>query len=201
MKYYLKKFLFLFVYVIMMDIVSFGAISIQTELWVRVLLSVLSIAMYLLIVVIFGYAEGKLAEKALFSNDNNRRFIIETGKDIPLKEHEEFKAWKGFVIGASACFPMILGLIVHLIVYLCTGTVTAVGGATSICYMLFYAPIFAGYLVSETPAPWASYFIMLYGVVATTLAFGISYIAGAAKMRKEYDKIREKQKTIYGEQN
>ena len=31
MKYYLKKFLFLFVYVIMMDIVSFGAISIQTE--------------------------------------------------------------------------------------------------------------------------------------------------------------------------
>ena len=92
MKYYLKKFLFLFVYVIMMDIVSFGAISIQTELWVRVLLSILSIAMYLLIVVIFGYAEGKLAEKALFSNDNNRRFIIETGKDIPLKEHEEFKA-------------------------------------------------------------------------------------------------------------
>ena len=199
MKYYLKKFLFLFVYIIMMDIVSFGAISIQTELWVRVLLSILSIAMYLFVVIIFGYAEGKLAEKTLFSNDNNRRFIIETGKDMPLKEHEEFKVWKGFVMGASVCFPMILGLIVHLIVYLCTGTVTAVGGATSICYMLFYAPIFAGYLVSGTVVPWASYFIMLYGIVVMTLAFGISYIVGAAKMKKEDDKIREKQKIIYGE--
>ena len=96
MKYYLKQGVFPFIYMLFMAMIAFGIMAINGLVWLKVLLAVLNVGFYAVIVAAMSYKDGQEAMKALYSNDLERREIIRTGEDRPLKIHEEYKAWKVF---------------------------------------------------------------------------------------------------------
>ena len=107
MKYYFKQGIFPFIYQIFMAMIAFGILMIEELIWLKILLAALNIALYLFIVAAVAYKEGQEALKVQMANDLERREIIRTGEDRPLKLHEEYKPWKGFFFGFIACVPVV----------------------------------------------------------------------------------------------
>lgn len=197
MKYYFKQSLFALIYLFFMTIIAFGIICIGVT-WLEIALCVINISFYLTILAMTLYKEGENSMRVLHANDIERELIIKTGEDRPIKKHEEYKPWKGYVIGLSACIPLILCLIVHSVVVLLSGgTMLGGGAAAGLIYFAFYAPI--SVFLGEATV-W-SYYILLYAVPLISVTGGLSYCMGAAKIRMQYEKIAEKQRQIYGNRN
>ena len=202
MKYFLKQSGFLFFYNIFMTIIALGILCIPGEnlAWLRIILCVLNIALYLFIVGMTFFKEGQDALKTRNANDLEREQIIKTGEALPLKLAEEYKPWKGFVMGAIICAPMVIALIVHFILALAThGTVNGAGAVAGLIYMSFFALV--SELASVETLVWGQYFIMLYALPLISGASGISYIMGANKIQAQYDRIHEQQRQIYGDKS
>jgi len=202
MKYYLKQGIFPFVYQLFMAMIAFGILVIKDLVWLKVLLAVLNIAFYLFIVASVAYKDGQEALKVQMANDLERREIIRTGEDRPLKLHEEYKPWKGFVFGLISCVPMLLFLILHTIVYNATGSYSGLGAIAGIIGMMFFIffRLDASNATDETAVvPWYTYYGVLVAVPILMLTMGIAYIMGAKKIMRQQEMIREKQRQIYGD--
>ena len=199
MKYYLKQSVFLILYNIFMTIIARAILCIQGDdlAWLKILLCVLNIALYLFIVFMTMYAEGGEALKVRHANDLNRREIIRTGEDLPLKLNEEYKPWKGFLIGFLIGSPIIICLIIHTILCLASGgTLIGAGVVSSILYMAFFAPVTV--LLNVSVLAWGHYYIVLYTIPVIMAVAGLSYLFGGKKIQAQYDKIEQKQREIYG---
>ena len=87
MKYFLKQSGFLFIYNIFMTIIALGILCIQGKdlLWLRMILCVLNIGLYLFIAGMTFYKEGQEALKVRNANDLEREQIIKTGEALPLE--------------------------------------------------------------------------------------------------------------------
>ena len=194
MMYYVKQSLFAIVYLFFMMIIAFGILCIGIP-WLEILLCVVNIGFYISIIAVTFYKEGENALRILHANDIEREQIIKTGEDRPLKQHEEYKPWKGYVIGLVVCFPLILCIIIHTVVVIASGGTMFGGGAVAgFIYLAFYAPI--SVIIGEATV-WG-YYVLLYVVPLISLTTGIFYNLGAAKIQKQYDRIAEKQRQIYG---
>ena len=198
MKYYIKNAAFAFVYLIVMDVTALLITMIKTPAW-QLVLSIIAILFYLFVLFTIFSGEGARALDIRHANDTQRRRMIETGDVFDLKTAEEYKPYKGFIIGVIICVPQILLLIIHLILGLITGgTANGAGGAALIIYYLFYLPFGAmhtGALV------FGEYFILLYSVAVISVAIGVAYILGAKKSQRKYDLIERKHREIYGDKN
>lgn len=196
MWYFTKQTLFLFVYLLFMSFVSFAVSAIQIFA-LKIVLLVLSLALYTFIVCASSFKEGQEAVKLLNSNDMQRRRIVETGEYIKLKTAGEYKAWKGFIFGLIVVAPLIICMIVHVILSSATGA-NGAGAVAGLVYSLFYAPY--SIFLSETAlvSNW-QYYILLYAIPYMMGACGVPYLLGARKMQLQYDKIQEKHKELYGE--
>lgn len=196
-KYYLKNAVLPFVYLFFMAITAFGILAIQNDslVWLKYVLLALNLGLYLFIVAAYAYKLGQDALKTRNSNDLERKHMVLTGELRPLKENEEYKPHKGFIIGLTSCVPLIILMIIHTIMILCGGG-NGFGVAASMVYLAFYAFFRVG--GAEAPSPATFYFtlIALPVIVATC---GIAYYLGAKKIQNQYDKIAENQKRIYGE--
>ena len=125
--------------------------------------------------------------------------MVETGKLTEIDTVKEYKPYKGFIIGALICAPLVFILLLHLIIGLASGgTLNGAGIVATFAYFMFFTPINAFY--TETLA-FADYFIILYALAVTSLVTGISYILGAKKSQRKYDMIERKHREIYGDEN
>ena len=207
MKYYLKQGVFPLVYVIFMSIIAFGILMIPGLVWLKALLAVLNVGLYAVIVSAVSYKEGQEAMKTLYANDLERREIVKTGENRPLKLHEEYKAWKGFMFGFIACVPLIVLLALHTIVYFATGSYMGLGAIAGIIYLMFFVFFRLNSTVSGTEGEavssisWYTYYGALIALPVIMLITGISYILGAKKIKRQYEMIAEKQRSIYGDEN
>lgn len=202
MKYYLKQGIFPFVYQLFMAMIAFGILAINELIWLKILLAVLNIALYLFIVASVAYKDGQEALKVQMANDLERREIIRTGEDRPLKLHEEYKPWKGFFFGFMACVPIIVLLLLHTIVYLATGSYMGLGTIAGIIGLMFFIffRLDASNATAETAVvPWYTYYGVLVAVPILMLTMGIAYVMGAKKIMRQQEMIREKQRKIYGD--
>ena len=202
MKYYLKQGVFPFIYQLFMAMIAFGILAINELIWLKILLAVLNIALYLFIVAAVAYKDGQQALKVQMANDLERREIIRTGEDRPLKLHEEYKPWKGFVFGLISCVPILLFLILHTIVYLATGSYSGLGAIAGIIGLMFFIffRLDASNATAETAVvPWYTYYGVLVAVPILMLTMGIAYIMGAKKIMRQQEMIRVKQRQIYGD--
>lgn len=202
MKYYLKQGVFPFIYQLFMAMIAFGILAINELIWLKILLAVLNIALYLFIVAAVAYKDGQQALKVQMANDLERREIIRTGEDRPLKLHEEYKPWKGFVFGLISCVPILLFLILHTIVYNATGSYSGLGAIAGIIGMMFFIffRLDASNATAETAVvPWYTYYGVLVAVPILMLTMGIAYVMGAKKIMRQQEMIREKQRKIYGD--
>ena len=171
------------------------------------LLAVLNVGFYAFIVAAVSYKEGQEAKKAQYANDLERMEIIRTGENRPLKIHEEYKPWKGFMFGFISCVPLLVLLIVHTVIHLAGGGYMGFGAIAGIIYLMFFAffrlNINASGAEGEAVAAisWYTYYGALIALPVVMLITGISYILGARKIRLQHEMIEEKQRSIYGAEN
>ena len=197
MWYFIKQSFMSFIYLIFTAVVALVIMTVQ-NFWLRLALSLLNLGLYLVIVCATSYKEGELALRVRISNDLERKIIVRTGEDRPLKLKEEFKEWKGFMFGLVACVPLVIMLIIHaIIVNFIDPTYLNVGAISAFIYADFYsfASLFFGELAS-----WHYYFSLI-ALPILSLSTGIPYILGGRKMERQRNIIKEKKRQIYGDEN
>ena len=201
MWYYVKQGLLPFVYLFFTAITAFGILCIEGLVWLKVVLLLLNIALYVFIVAAASFKDGQEALKVRIANDLERMQIVRTGESLPLKLKEEYKPWKGFFHGFIACIPLVVLLIIHTVVTL-TGGGNGAGAIAGFIYMMVFAfsrvNIGTG-ATAATPINPAIYYWSLLAIPVIVLATGISYILGGKKIELQQQRIREKQRRIYGE--
>ncbi len=195
MWYYVKQSFLSFMYLIFMAMISLAILMIELP-WLRILLNLLNLALYLFIVCAASFKDGETALRIRVANDVERREIIRTGENRPLKLKEEYKPWKGFVFGLIACVPLVALLLVHtVIVNFIDPNLNGAGIASSLIYATFYtfaSSIFGGF------ATWHYYFTLI-AIPIISLATGIPYIMGGKQIERQQNAIKEKQRQIYGD--
>lgn len=196
MKYYIKNGVLPFIYQLFMAMIAFGILAIDGLIWLKAMLAVLNAGLYLFIVGAVAYKEGQDAFKVQTANDLERREIIRTGEDRPLKLHEEYKPWKGFAFGFTACVPLLILLALHVVVYFATGSYMGLGAIAGVIYLMYFIFFrFDGNAVLY----WHTYLGTLIALPVLMLTMGIAYILGAKKISRQQQMIREKQRQIYGD--
>lgn len=196
MWYYAKHSLFLFIYMLTTILTATGISLIEAE-WVQSLLAVLNIGLYLFLTAIYMYKEGGEAAKKLHANDIDRENIVKTGNYIKINKIPEFRVWKGSFMSFITFIPMIVLFVVHTILGLTTGSNTA-GTIANVVYMTFYMP-YAPFL--GTVMRFELYYILLYAIPLITISIGVAYNIGARKILRQYKKVQETQKMLYGDKN
>ena len=198
MKYLLKQAVIPFIYLIFMAMIAFSIVTIGDDLiWLKIILAILNIALYCFLISVISFKEGEIALKVRLANDLERIQIIKTGEDRPLKISEEYKAWKGFVVGFVVCIPLIVLMLVHTILLLTVGSTYNGGGViSSFIYMMFACLV---KLNNAVPLQQWHYYFTLIAVPIVMITTGIPYILGAQKVQRQQDRIKEKHRQIYGE--
>ena len=197
MKYFLSNALFPFVYVVLTAFTATAILCIQGLIVLKIALCILNLALYSVVTLFIAFKTGQDAFKAQITNDIERRLIVETGENRPLKIHQEYKCWKGFLIGAMSCLPLILILIVHSIVVLSTGgAVIAIGAIANFLYMTSYS--FVAIFIKNATA-YTCFYNLLF-LVYITLSYGITYILGAKKAQLQQKIIKSSHQAIYGDE-
>jgi len=196
MWYYLKKSFFPFIYLLFMAVIAFGILCLNENLkWLKIILLILNLALYVFIISAIYYKEGQDGIKVRHANDIERREIIRTGANRPLKLKEEYKSYKGFLMGIGCILPLVVLLTIHTIIFACGGDTRVFGGICSIIYFI----IFAFFNIGITELSMGAYYYTLLAIPFMLLVTGIPYIIGGEKMQIQYDKIEEKQRSIYGD--
>ena len=206
MKYYIKEAIFPFVYVILMSITAIAILAISGLTWLKAVLAVLNLALYAVTVAGVAYKEGQDSIKVQHSNDLERREIIRTGEDRPLKLNEEYKPYKGFLIGFCSCIPLLLLLVLHVITHLLGGS-NVFGAIAGMIYFMFY--IFfnlnvsagSGEITEAATVSWYACFGTLIALPIIMSITGVSYILGAKKIKRQQELIKIKQHQIYGDKD
>lgn len=198
MRYYIKHVLFGYVYLILMGTVAFGVTFIQSRA-AQIVLGVLTIGFFCLVMWLTMFKEGESALDVRHSNDIERRRMIETGNIRPIRTAEEYKPYKGFLVGVFICLPLIIAMLVHLILGFALKGANGGGMVGCLMYLPFY--IVYGVFKAGTgiAVTWGEYFIILYAIPVVSAATGIPYMMGARKSQSKYDMIAEKQRLIYGD--
>lgn len=204
MWYYIKQSFLPFVYLFFVAMSGFGVVSIGDHLLaLKILLAILNLAMYLVIVCGGAYKDGQTAYKTMLANDLERIQIIKTGEDRPLKLKEEYKWWKGFLYGFIACVPLLILLLIHTILILINPTLNGAGVIAGLMYLAFFlfcrlkTGVGADNAVA-TVSPYTFYFSLI-ALPIIMLASGIPYVLGAKKIKLQQERIKAKQREIYGE--
>ena len=131
MKYLFKITIIPFVYLVLMDVISFCIMALQKDLKILCLvLLIMLVALFCVRLTMILYREGQQALRVRTANDLERENIIRTGEDRKLKLSEEYKLWKGFVVGLIIVAPLLILLLLHTI--LVFGVSESLGGAGTI---------------------------------------------------------------------
>ena len=200
MKYiwhFLKQMIVPLVYMILLSITCLGITSINNDLlWLKYLLDAVVLVFFGIILGGVSFKDGEDACKILHANDAERRRIIETGEDRPIDRLREYKPWKGFMIGLSACVPLIIMLIIHACRISIDPTQTQTGALAGYIYMVTFSFFLPNLAVTVSAG---YYFYTLIAIPVFALMTGVPYILGYRKMEKQYEMIARKHREIYGD--
>lgn len=198
MKFYIKMSFLPFVYLLFSAMLGLGIMLLDDHLfWLEFFLYATNTAFYVIIVSAAGLKDGQTALRCREQNDTFRRRIAETGEDLPLNITEEYTPWKGFVIGAIACIPTVLLVILHFVTNIGVATPDSTFGmGAGILSMVVF-----GFVFLTEKITFGQYAIALVLLPVVSCAYGIPYVIGAKKAQREYDKIRDIQKQLHGDGN
>ncbi len=198
MKYYIKNAVLPFIYLFFMAITALGILSIGDNLlWLKVILCILNLGLYEVIACAYAFKLGQDALKVRSANDLERKQIIMTGEPRPLKLAEEYKTYKGFIIGLMTCAPLIILLAVHTVIILCGGG-NGAGVASSIIYLVVYSFFRLGTSAAVTAY---TFYFALFALPVIIVPMGVSYYLGGRKIEMQHKKIEEQKCRIYGDKN
>ena len=197
MSLYFKKALLPFLYLIFMMVLSYTVYAVDDSLiWLRIVFSIAVFLLYGLIVCGISYKDGQQALKTRLSNDVERRYIIETGEDRPLKTNEEYKFYKGFIHGLIECIPLMILMIIHTILIPSSDGISTGAGIVA---GALYSIVFSFFSVINVQLTVYTYYYTLLAIPVIACFTGIPYILGAKSVESQQREIKEKHKQIYGE--
>lgn len=198
MGYYLRKIGWAFLYLMLTTAIGLGVLFLgEGNVIIKFIASLFSLGLFTTAMCLVFFKEGQRSYQVLCENDLKREKIIQTGKDLPLKRSEEYKPYKGFIIGASVCLLLVVLLAVHTVVALATdGEVRTFGIISGFVYLTFYLP-YAVFFNGNVY--WYKFLYLLYAVPYCSLVIGFSYYFGAKKKRKQKEEIQAKHEKIYEE--
>ena len=203
MGYYFKQSFVSFGYLVFMSLSAIGFLMIGNDLlWLKYLLCGLGIVLYCLVVGVVSFKDGETAYKVMLANDLERKQIILTGEDRPLKEKEEYRAWKGFLFGLIASSPAIILMIIHAILTAINPVWVGAGSIASILFMMVFSFVLVGKdlvtgVTSTLPA--SQFYLCLLAVPVAVLTTGLCYMLGAKRAELRQRMVEKKHKEIYGE--
>ena len=200
--YYVKQMFIPIMYLFIFDIIALGILCIGDNLIaLKVILLLVSLGFYAFILGAVFYKDGQSAYKVRIANDLSREQIIKTGKDIPLKLNEEYKPWKGFLIGAINCIPLVLLMLIHVILTAGKDPVTATntcGAITALIYIAFFAFMQVKSTVVLTAV---TYYFVFIAVPIFSAVPGVCYYLGGRRIELQQQQIKEKHRMIYGDKS
>ena len=202
--YYVKQMFIPIMYLFIFDIIALGILCIGDNLVaLKVILLIVSLGFYAFIMGAVFFKDGQTAYKVRRANDLSREQIIKTGQDIPLKLNEEYKPWKGYLIGAINCVPLIILLIIHLLLTAGSDPTAATTNNTAGAIAgLAYIVVFGFATVKSTVVLTSlSYYISLAIIPFFVCVPGVSYYMGGRKMEIQQELIKEKHRLIYGDKS
>lgn len=203
MKTYLKSAFVPFVYLFLVSVIAFAILAIGDELvWLKAVLCVCNIGLYAVVVFGTSYKEGMEALKVRVANDTERRHIIKTGEDRPLRLAEEYKWWKGFLMGAIACAPMLILMLVHTVLILINPALNGAGVIACTFYMAFFSFMVLrnGNSTDLKPLEPTKFYFNLISLPIVMLICGFGYMMGARKIQRQQEVIRARHREIHGEE-
>lgn len=197
-KYFAKQTIIPLVYLVLMALtsMSIGAIEGDNLAWLRLVLSILAFGLYGLVIGAISYKEGEEAMKIRNANDLEREIIIRTGENRRLETVKEFQTWKGFMTGISTCIPLIVLMLIHTVLILINPANNSCGAVAGFLYMVFFMIFRSNATVSPAPE---FYYILLIAIPVFALITGLPYMFGGRKIERQQERIREKQRQIYGD--
>ena len=194
MKYFFKRAILPWVYLIFMTVLTLSVHAIDSVILKFILVSA-TLLLYVFIVGAISYKDGQEALKVRLANDIERKTIIETGEDRALNR-EEYKPYKGFLIGVIVSIPLFILLLLHtLSIPSAQGATTVFGTITNVLYSIIFN-FFR--ITGEKLTVYTTYYTLLY-VPVICLSTGIPYILGAKQIENQQKHIKEIHQQIYGE--
>ncbi len=198
MGYYLKKAIIGFVYLIFSAVTAYAILFIPDLAWLKIVLLILNLGLYSYVLASTAFQDGQSAYKVRMTNDLNRRQIIITGEDLPLDTKKEYKSYKGFIIGAVICIPLVVLLVIHAIVVKSNPTNKDFGITAGFMYLIVYAFAGVGVKVDNFFAVVSPYWA-LFAIPVIVLVQGVFYYLGGRKIELQQQMIKEKHKMLHGE--
>ena len=196
MKYYLRKFFLIFVYLVSSGIIGAGALSMNASEWIKLILLVLNLALFVFIYCGIAFKDGEKALKVRISNDKMRELIVLTGDDYKLDLEGEFKVRKGFITGALACIPLAFFLLIDLLIARENNVAVM---AIQIFYMAFYGFFNLDFLdVHEVPL-YSSHYWALISVPILIILQGVFFYMGGKKVEREQKRFKNRHNDLFGE--
>ena len=204
--YFIKQIFVPYMYLGMFALIDFAILCIGDTpglIALKVCLVAVCLGFFVALMSIVSYRDGQTAYKTLLANDINRRQMIETGREYPIKLAEEYKAYKGFVTGLIVCLPLIICTIIHM----CTsGFSNTTGSSTSngagVVMSFIYMVVFAFARVNNSlPIVPNVFYVCLTALPIIVLSMGVPYIFGAKKIIRQQEMIKKQQNYLHGGSN
>ena len=197
MLYYFKKGFFPFLYLLFMFVIALGIMAINGLEFLKYILAALNLALYFFVVGVVAFKDGQDAIKVRMRNDLERREIVRTGEDRPLKLHEEYKSYKGVLIALTTCAPMLVLLAVQAILNLSGVENTTCGQITTYIYFV----TFVFFRIAGLEINCWGVFLSLSYLALIVPVYSILYNLGARKIELQHEKIRMGKEFAYGVKN
>ncbi len=194
MKYLLRLIVIPMVYIVCFAFLTSGVASIDAlSPLVKSIVGVVCLLLYMFVIGSIMIKEGQDAYGVLLANDAQRRHIVETGIIVDFDESNEYKAWRGFVVGLICCIPLIVMVLMHTIAFP-RGDTSRISIICEILYGTFYS-IGRTYHHTNESGFYIGAAIIL---VALPLITGIPYMIGAHARRKQQENIRRMNDELHG---
>ena len=185
-----------FIYLLFSAMIGMSIMLLDKDMMMlEYLLCLINMAFYVIIIGYAGFKDGQGELKIRMENDMYRRRIIETGEDYPIRALEEYKPFKGCVIGLLSAIPSIVLVAIHFILMF---TSPEMDNSFGVIAGLMNMVVFAFFMVGGTITAWHYIFALLY-LPFILLVYGLPYYLGGRQMQQQYDKIEEIKTQIGGE--
>ena len=196
MKYLLRKAGFPFIYIIFMATIALGINQIGGDnKLLKFALLVLNLSFYMFIVGSLAFKDGEDALNVRIANDLDRNEMIKTGIPKKLRLREEYKHYKGFLIGLVTCIPLIILMAIHAFYYFSGSEYEGMGAIADMLYNM----ITSFYKLFVTELTSVDYFFALVTIPVICLTTGIPYIIGGLRRERQQLRIEEQQRQLYGD--
>lgn len=191
--YYLKKTFPYLLVLVFTAITGYSVASLDlVSKAFAIIMAILNLAVYVIMIGSVAFKDGQDAYKALLANDLERKQIVKTGEDRPLKLKEEYRIWKGFLLGGLAVSPLVLLYVLDLILGNVLKLTNILGWVVDYLSMVIYAPIKILFGSCDRA-------VCLVVVALSVVISGALYYLGAKKIILRQQKVKDIHNQIYGE--